>query len=109
GRRYDVVVVDPPSFAQNQAAVERAVAAYRRLTALTLDVLAPGGLLFQASCSSRVPAERFFAAVADEAARHGHGLEVVARTGHPADHPVGFPQGAYLKAILARRSTTRAR
>ena len=102
GVRYDLVVVDPPSFAQNQAGVERAVVAYRRLTALALDLIAPGGLLFQASCSSRVPAERFYAAVTLGAASRGRRLDELARTDHPLDHPIGFPQGAYLKALLAR-------
>jgi 23S rRNA (cytosine1962-C5)-methyltransferase len=103
GRHFDLVVVDPPSFAQRQSQVGGAVRAYRRLTALALDLVAPGGLLFQASCSSRVTAEEFIGAVRAEAAARRIGVEELARTGHPADHPIGFPQGAYLKAVLLRR------
>lgn len=102
GRRYEVVVVDPPSFTPNQAAIGRALAAYRRLTALALPLVAPGGLLFQASCSSRVGTADFVTAVHAEAAAHGVRLHELARTGQPLDHPVGFPQGAYLKALLVR-------
>jgi len=102
GRSFDVVVVDPPSFASKQADVERAIGAYRRLTSLAVDLLEPGGLLFQASCSSRVPAERFVPAVVEETARRGRRADVVARTAHPLDHPIGFPEGAYLKAVLLR-------
>ena len=106
-RRFDVVVVDPPSFASNQAAVGRAIAAYRRLTALALPLVAPGGVLFQASCSSRVTTADFVAAVHAEAAAGGVRLRELARTAQPIDHPVGFPQGAYLKAVLVRSADDR--
>ncbi len=58
GRRFDLVVVDPPAFAQQQAAVPGALLAYERLTRLALGVLRPGGTLVSASCSSRVSARR---------------------------------------------------
>ncbi len=102
--RYDLVIVDPPSFAQKQADVGRALDAYRRLTVLALRLLAPGGTLVQASCSSRVSAPDFHAAVLSAANSAGLPLEVRARTGHPADHPVGFTEGAYLKAVVATRA-----
>lgn len=101
-RRFDVVVVDPPSFAPHQAAVPAARHAYRRLTALALDLVEPGGLVFQASCSSRIGADDFLAGVRAEAERAGVGWSELAVTGHAVDHPIGFPQGAYLKAVLAR-------
>jgi len=101
-RKYDIVVVDPPSFAQRQSNVPRALAAYARLTERALRLLAPGGLLVQASCSSRVPADEFVATVRGAAGRAGWGLRVIRQTGAPIDHPVSFPQGAYLKAVFAR-------
>ena len=52
----------------------------------------------QASCSSRVSAEAFFSAVLDAADVAGDELIELARTGHDLDHPVTFPEGAYLKA-----------
>ncbi len=101
-RRFDVVVVDPPSFAQNAAAIPTALAAYTRLTHLALDVVEPGGVLLQASCSSRVTAADFFERIAVVA--HGRGLRMteLRRTGHDLDHPVTFPEGAYLKAGVWR-------
>jgi 23S rRNA (cytosine1962-C5)-methyltransferase len=64
-------------------------------------VLEPGGTLVQASCSSRVTAERFGEVVHRAAADAGYELTELRRTGHPLDHPVGFEHGAYLKAIYA--------
>ena len=102
GRHFDVVVVDPPSFASRQSSVAVARRSYGRLTTQALALLQPGGLLVQASCSSRVSADDFVDTVFMAARSAGHHLTVVARTGHPLDHPVGFPEGAYLKALFAR-------
>lgn len=101
--RFDVVVLDPPSFAARQDAVPGALRAYGRLTDLGLDVLEPGGLLVQASCSSRVGADELFELIHRRASARGVELRELQRTGHPVDHPIGFPEGAYLKALFARR------
>jgi 23S rRNA (cytosine1962-C5)-methyltransferase len=100
-RRFDVVVVDPPSFASRRDQVPAARRAYARLTALAVALVAPGGTLVQASCSSRVTADDFYATVERAARAAGRPLRVTARTGHPPDHPIGFPEGAYLKALFA--------
>jgi len=101
GERYDVVIIDPPSFAKKQSEIEGALAAYARLTRLGLDVLEDGGLIVLASCSSRVGAEAFFETVEEAARAHGRPLEVVETTAHAVDHPIGFPEGAYLKCVFA--------
>jgi 23S rRNA (cytosine1962-C5)-methyltransferase len=101
GRRFEMVIIDPPSFAQSQMQVARALAAYERLTRLGLRVLRPGGVLVQASCSSRVNAETFFEAVNRAAVQVGRPLREIERTGHPLDHPVTFKEGAYLKCLFA--------
>lgn len=98
GRRYDLVVIDPPSFAPRESAVQRALRAYGALTVRGLRVLRPGGTLVQASCSSRVGEDLFFDTVEQTARSGGFGIVGVLRTGHDVDHPVGFSEGAYLKA-----------
>jgi 23S rRNA (cytosine1962-C5)-methyltransferase len=109
--RFDLVVVDPPSFAANRASVGRALRAYERLAELAAELVQPGGVLVQASCSSRVDQASFTEAVHAGARRAGARLAELARTGHAVDHPIGFPQGAYLKALFARveRPQTRRR
>lgn len=100
--RYDMVIIDPPSFASRQAQVDRALHAYARLTRLGVAMLRPGGVLVQASCSSRVTSEQFFETVLSAARDAGRPLHEMRRTGHAVDHPIGFDQGAYLKALFAR-------
>jgi 23S rRNA (cytosine1962-C5)-methyltransferase len=100
-RSFDVVILDPPMFAQNQAQIETALSAYARLTKLGLGVLKPGGILVQASCSSRVDAERFFDTVHRSAKEAGRALREIERTAHALDHPITFKEGAYLKCLFA--------
>ena len=104
GRRFELVIIDPPAFAQKQSQAAQALHAYERLTRLALGVLQPGGRLVQASCSSRVAAETFFESVLHAASDAGRPLEEIECTGHPLDHPVSFPEGAYLKCIFATAS-----
>ena len=104
GERYDVVIVDPPAFASRASERDRAIRAYRKLTELSLNVLRPGGTLFQASCSSRVTENDLVATVRSAVHGRGRNLGSVAVFGHALDHPVTFPQGAYLKAILGEIS-----
>lgn len=102
GERFEIVIVDPPSFTPRQASVERALQSYTMLAERAVKLVRPDGLLLLASCSSRVSADEFHLTVSHAAARAGRPLDELRRTGHAIDHPVGFPQGAYLKAVLAR-------
>jgi len=102
GRTWDLVVIDPPSFAPRQEAAERALRAYARLTRLGLAVTRPGGVLVQSSCSSRIGADAFHRQLHDVARAEGRRLEVLTRTGHPVDHPATFPEAQYLKTAFLR-------
>ncbi len=101
GQTFDKVIVDPPAFAKSTAEIRPALAAYARLTRLALQVLEPGGLFVIASCSSRVLPGVFSSAVMQAAVDTGRPLTEVTQTGHPLDHPIGFPEGEYLKCIFA--------
>lgn len=101
GERFDLVIVDPPALAKQTGEIPAALAAYDRLARLALGVLAPGGTLVMASCSSRINAEAFFKTVHQAAAQAGRPLQEIDRTGHAIDHPIRFPEGAYLKCLFA--------
>jgi len=101
GRRFDLVICDPPSFAPRAAALPAARAAYRRLNALALTAVAPGGLLLTASCSSHFGRGELTAAVAEAAAQVARTALVRAVRGAAGDHPVlpAFPEGDYLQLL----------
>ena len=100
-RLFDMVIIDPPMFAQNEKQIPGALSAYRKLTRLGLGVLRKGGMLVQASCSSRVDNGSFFESVRQSAKEAGRRLTEIERTGHALDHPIGFKEGAYLKCLFA--------
>jgi 23S rRNA (cytosine1962-C5)-methyltransferase len=102
GKQYDMVIVDPPSFAKSQAEVDRALTSYQRLVKLALPLVAPDGILVMASCSSRIKSDVFFNLVVNTANREDYGLEIIEKTSHAIDHPIGFPEAQYLKAIFTR-------
>lgn len=104
GRTFDVIVLDPPSFARARKHIEVAVRAYTRLNRLALQCLTPGGLLVSASCTSQVSPEMFREMLGDAAARAGKRLALIHEAGQPVDHPVAahFPEGRYLKFAIGR-------
>jgi 23S rRNA (cytosine1962-C5)-methyltransferase len=102
GRQFDLVIIDPPAFAKKQSETARALSAYARLVRLGLALLRPGGALVMASCSSRVTADEFFRLVHETARDEERPLREIARTGHAPDHPIHFPEAAYLKCLFAR-------
>jgi len=101
-RKFDLIVLDPPSLAQREAERARAIGAYRQLNAAGLRWLAPGGVLVAASCSAHVSAEEFFGAVRQAARESARPFTEWQTTGHAPDHPATFPEAEYLKAIYLR-------
>jgi 23S rRNA (cytosine1962-C5)-methyltransferase len=102
--KWDVVIVDPPSFAPSAKSVERAKAAYTRLFAAAAKVTGEGGLLAACSCSSHIDAELFLdlcQSALSQSRRRGTVLQI---TGQPADHPwpLACPELRYLKFVLIR-------
>ncbi len=100
-QRFEMVIIDPPSFAKKASQRDAAINAYKKLTKLGLDILAPNGILVQASCSSRVDGATFFDAIHTAAQQHGRPLNEIERTSHALDHPIGFREGEYLKCLFA--------
>jgi 23S rRNA (cytosine1962-C5)-methyltransferase len=97
-RRWDLVIVDPPSFAPSERARPSALGAYRRLVQQALDVVEPGGRFALASCSSHVHEPDLLDIVAQVTPL----ARLRASAGAASDHPVlpAFPEGRYLKFLL---------
>ncbi len=100
-RLFEMVIIDPPSFAHKKSQRDGAVRAYQQLTRLGVSLLAPNGILVQASCSSRVNTELFFKSIRFAARQAGRPLKEIERSGHALDHPIGFSEGEYLKCLFA--------
>jgi 23S rRNA (cytosine1962-C5)-methyltransferase len=102
--RYDIVIVDPPSFARRKEQLEAALAAYRRVNVLAMKLVEPGGMLASASCTSQVSPPMFHKMLGEAAARARRTFQLVHEAGQPLDHPVmaGHPEGRYLKFVVGR-------
>ena len=96
-KRYDVVVIDPPSFAKQQSDIDLAKKKYGQLAELGAQLTAKNGLLVLASCSSRVLAQAFFDLNVQALNAQARLYETLLKTKHDSDHPISFPEGAYLK------------
>lgn len=106
GRRFDLVIVDPPAFARSKKQRRAALRSYTRLNQLALRCVAPGGWLATSSCTAQVSPPAFQEALAEAGRIAGCRVQIVHAAGQPLDHPVpaSFPEGRYLKFVVARVS-----
>ncbi|MEW6313065.1 MAG: class I SAM-dependent methyltransferase [Pseudomonadota bacterium] len=104
GRRFDVIVLDPPKFAPTPASAERAARGYKDINWLAFKLLNPGGVLATFSCSGGINADLFQKIVAGAALDADVDAQIVERLHAAADHPVAlnFPEGEYLKGLICR-------
>ena len=101
GERFDVVIVDPPSFAKAANERKQALNSYSRLAVRAVRLLKKHGLLIFASCSSRVQADELFTAVHAAASNEGFPLRELERRAEAPDHPADFRESHYLKCMYA--------
>lgn len=103
GRSFDIVVCDPPTFSHGPGKPFSATSDLGHLAAACAKVLVPGGLLAFATNAAKLSPAEVDRAIAEGAATSGHELRIVERHGLPLDFPVnpGFPEGNYLKFVLA--------
>jgi 23S rRNA (cytosine1962-C5)-methyltransferase len=104
GRQFDTVVLDPPSFAKNKAAVEGALRGYKEINLRALQLLRPGGHLITASCTYHIDEARFeemLTSAANDARRR---VQIIERRGAGRDHPVllQLRETRYLKCFVLR-------
>ncbi|NQX84704.1 MAG: class I SAM-dependent methyltransferase [Flavobacteriaceae bacterium] len=101
-KTYDVVVIDPPSFAKQATEIPMAKKKYAQLAQLGVQLTAKKGLLVLASCSSRVQNQTFYDINTKALNATNRNYKVVLKTTHDTDHPVNFAEGAYLKCAYYR-------
>jgi 23S rRNA (cytosine1962-C5)-methyltransferase len=101
-RKFDLVVLDPPSLAKREAEKNEAMRAYGKLIGSAIDRLNNGGILVAASCSAHVHAEEFFELARRAAQSSARRFQELTTTRHAPDHPVTFAEGDYLKCIYLK-------
>lgn len=104
GVTYDLVVIDPPSFANSADGVDLALGKYTALATLGAQLVANKGWLILASCSSRVDMNQFLESHKNSAImQENMAFSLVETTGHDMDHTVRFEHGNYLKTAYYKR------
>ncbi|MGH1382648.1 MAG: class I SAM-dependent rRNA methyltransferase, partial [Shewanella xiamenensis] len=104
GKTFNVIVLDPPKFADNKSQLNGACRGYKDINMIALQLLNPGGVLLTFSCSGLMPADLFQKIVADAALDAKREIQFIERLSQASDHPIGsaFPEGFYLKGLVAR-------
>jgi 23S rRNA (cytosine1962-C5)-methyltransferase len=104
GRKFDLIILDPPKFAPTAAFAEKAARGYKDINLLAFKLLRPGGLLCTYSCSGGISEDLFQKIIAGAALDAGVDAQIVHHLHASADHPVllSFPEGAYLKGLVLR-------
>ena len=104
GKKFDLIVLDPPKFASVKSQLMKAARGYKDINLLAMKLLRPDGVLATFSCSGAMTTELFDKVLAEAAEDAGRSFQIVARTRQGADHPVGlaFPEGAYLKGVVLK-------
>ncbi len=105
-QEFDFVVLDPPAFCKNKQQIQQAARGYKDINMSAIKRLAPGGLLFTASCSSYITPDLFQKIVFGAAKDARRDVRILAKTSHPFDHPINIyhPEGEYLKGLLCEVS-----
>ena len=104
GRKFDLIVLDPPKFAPSAAHAQRAALAYKDINILGFRLLNPGGILMTYSCSGGISQGLFQQIVASSAVEAGVDARILHRLAAGADHPIGLavPEGEYLKGLACQ-------
>lgn len=104
GTKFDVVIMDPPKFAESKAQLNGACRGYKDINMLAMQILNPGGTLLTYSCSGLMDQVLFQKIIADAAVDAGRSVKFVERFEQAADHPTdtAYPEGFYLKGFACK-------
>lgn len=104
GKKFDVVILDPPAFAKNKKSLPKAIKAYEKLNRLGMEILNKDGLLFTSSCSYHLKKEMFVDAVNSAAQKSGKQIQFFYFNNASLDHPLlpAMEETVYLKFAAIR-------
>jgi 23S rRNA (cytosine1962-C5)-methyltransferase len=104
GRRFDVIIADPPKFVHSLGDIDRASRAYKDLNLVSMQILKPGGFLATFSCSGLVSPDLFQKIVFGAALDARREAQIVEKLSQSSDHPIllTFPEAEYLKGLVCR-------
>ncbi len=102
GRRYDLVLLDPPAFARSKQAVPRALAGYKDVNLLGMKLTKPEGFLVTSSCSHHVTEQELWTGIRLAARDAKRQIRLVEQRGQASDHPIlaTMPETRYLKCFI---------
>lgn len=104
GHTYDVIVLDPPKFAESKSQLDKACRGYKDINMIAASIINPGGYLMTYSCSGHMTPELFQKVVADALLDAGRDGQIVEFLTQASDHPVAlpYPEALYLKGLVVR-------
>ena len=103
-RQFDVIILDPPKFAESVSQIDKAARGYKDINLLALKLLKKNGLLFTFSCSGHIVPDLFNKIIADAAADAGREVHILKYLTQSPDHTMltSFPEGLYLKGLICK-------
>ena len=104
GRKFDMVILDPPAFAKNRDSVPSAMRGYKEINLRAIKILKPGGILITCSCSYHISESLFLQIIAEAATDARKALQIVERRTQARDHAIllTMPETHYLKCLILR-------
>jgi 23S rRNA (cytosine1962-C5)-methyltransferase len=104
GRKFDMVILDPPKFAPTKADLKKALSGYKDINLLAMQLLKPGGILATFSCSGAVDIQTLQTVLFWAGSDIGCELQILKTLSQGEDHPrlVSFPESEYLKGLICR-------
>jgi 23S rRNA (cytosine1962-C5)-methyltransferase len=104
GRKYDLVILDPPAFARSQQALAGALTGYKDVNLLGLKLLKPEGFLVTSSCSHPVSEADLWKSIRLAARDAKRDIRLIEQRGQSADHPIlaSMPETRYLKCFIVQ-------
>lgn len=104
GRKFDLIVLDPPAFTKNAKNIQKAYGGYKEINLRAMRLLNPNGILVTCSCSYFFDSEHFYGMIMKAAEDSKKKIQILAKYGAGPDHPVlsGYPKSEYLKCAVCR-------